>query len=83
MLSQKERVLEHLMAGNTITPLEALNLFDCFRLSDVIFKLKADFLESGSPHRIDTEIIKNGRKRFARYKLIKNGRYQRTLGFSK
>lgn len=40
--SQREQILKHLESGKTITPLEALNLFDCFRLSDVIFKLRKE-----------------------------------------
>jgi len=29
-------------SGKTISPIEALNLFGCFRLADVIFRLKKD-----------------------------------------
>ena len=30
--SQKDRILDYLMEGHSLTPLEALNLFGCFRL---------------------------------------------------
>ena len=52
------------MAGNTITPLEALDKFGCFRLADIIFKLKKD------GYNIETARIKDGDKGYARYKLI-------------
>ena len=59
--SQKERILQHLKEGNSITGLEALNLFDCFRLADVIFKLKAD------GHEFKTETVNEDGKSFAKY----------------
>jgi len=39
---QKEKVLIHLQTGSSITPLEALNKFGSFRLSDIIFCLKKE-----------------------------------------
>ena len=30
--SQKKRILRYLLNGNSLTPLDALNLFGCFRL---------------------------------------------------
>lgn len=62
--TQKEAILDYLMAGNTITPLEALDKFGCFRLADIIFKLKKD------GYNIETAMIKDGDKWYARYKLI-------------
>ena len=61
--SQKNLVLNHLKNDNGITPLEALNKFGAFRLSAIIFDLKKDGYD------IDTEIIKNGGKHYANYKL--------------
>ena len=61
--SQKSLVLYHLKNDNGITPLEALNKFGAFRLSAIIFDLKKDGYD------IDTEIIKNGGKHYANYKL--------------
>ena len=61
--SQKSLVLNHLKNDNGITPLEALNKFGAFRLSAIIFDLKKDGYD------IDTEIIKNGGKHYANYKL--------------
>lgn len=39
-LSQCERILIHLQSGKTINPLQALNLYDCFRLGARIYDLK-------------------------------------------
>ena len=61
--SQKSLVLNHLKNDNSITPLEALNKFGAFRLSAIIFDLKKDGYD------IDTEIITNGGKHYANYKL--------------
>ena len=61
--SQKSLVLNHLKNDNGITPLEALNKFGAFRLSAIIFDLKKDGYD------IDTEIINNGGKHYANYKL--------------
>lgn len=39
--SQTDRILEYLLAGNSITSLEALNLFGCIRLASRISDIKA------------------------------------------
>lgn len=38
--NQLDQILEHLKQGKSITPIEALELFSCFRLSAVILKLR-------------------------------------------
>lgn len=38
--SQVERILEFMLAGNAITPLEAFNKFRCFRLGARIADIK-------------------------------------------
>ena len=38
-LSQNEMIKRHLLTGRTITPLEALRLYGCFRLGARIFDL--------------------------------------------
>ena len=64
--SQCARILAHLKKGLTITPLEALYNFDCFRLQARIHDLR----EMG--HEIETEMVElPNHKRVARYKLIK------------
>lgn len=41
-MSQKELILNHLLDGKSITPLEALDLFKCFRLGAMIWDLKKE-----------------------------------------
>ncbi len=50
-MSQSQRILEHLQEGNSITPLEALDLFGCFRLGARIY----DLSRKGYP--IESEMI--------------------------
>lgn len=61
--NQEKRILEHLKKGDTITPIEALNKFNCMRLSDRIFQLRR------KGHAISTLLVKEGNKQYARYKL--------------
>jgi hypothetical protein len=65
--SQCKKIIKYLREGNTLTPMEALRNFDCFRLGARIYELK----DRGNI--IETEIIKlsNG-KRVARYSLPKS-----------
>lgn len=64
--SQRERIKCWLEEGNTITSLEALAMFGCFRLAAIILILKRD---ENMP--ISTTMVKgpNG-KRYAQYKLV-------------
>ena len=39
-MSQADRILEYLKQGNTLTGLEALDKFDCIRLTSRVFDLK-------------------------------------------
>lgn len=64
--TQKSIVRQHLLDGNSITPLEALNLCGSLRLSAIVFKLRED----GLP--VVTENIQvSPRKRVAQYSLPK------------
>jgi hypothetical protein len=62
-MSQEQSILAHLERGNTITPLEALNMFGCFRLAARVRDLK----DRG--HAIACEKVEANGKRFARYRL--------------
>ena len=64
-VSQPKNILAHLEQHHSITPLEALNEYGCFRLAAVILNLKKDGYE------IETQIIKKNKKRFAQYILKK------------
>jgi hypothetical protein len=62
--TQKENILQHLQTFKKITPLEALNLYGCFRLASVIFMLKKD------GYMIATNMITKGEKTFAEYNIL-------------
>lgn len=40
--TQKEAILYYLQKGKAITPMSALQLFGCFRLSSIIHKLRKE-----------------------------------------
>ncbi len=40
--TKKSLILRHLQTGSSITPIEALRLYSLYRLSDAIFKLRAE-----------------------------------------
>lgn len=65
MKSQCQQILSHLKTGNTLTPIEALERFGCFRLGARICDLRSE------GHDIRTRTISNGKKSFAEYYLAK------------
>ena len=63
--SQRKQIQEWLTSGKSITPIQALEMFGCFRLSAIIYILKYDY---GMP--IKTEMVyEDGGKRYAKYYL--------------
>lgn len=65
MNSQNQMILEYLKDGNSITALQALDKFKCFRLASRIGELKS------MGHKIDKQMIKvKSGKRVAKYFLI-------------
>lgn len=62
-MSQKDEIWIHLKRGHSITPIEALEMFGCFRLSGRIRDLRDEGMD------IKTEMIEKNGKRFARYSL--------------
>ena len=76
-MSQKDMILRYLKDGNSITPIEALNMFGSFRLSAIIFDLKKD------GYNIKANTVKKGKKTFASYRLIIGSPYQDTLSFTR
>lgn len=63
--SQKAKIKAWLLEGRPITPIMALQMYDCFRLSAVIYRLK---YEDGM--NIETEMVyKDGGKRYSKYYL--------------
>ena len=64
-MSQALMILNHLLLGNTITPLEALSLCGSLRLSERIRELEKE------GHCIDHEMVKVGKKRVCQYSLVR------------
>ncbi len=62
--SQSYQIREYLLQGNTITALEALKLFGCFRLSGRIYDLRKEGTN------ISSTIIKINGKRVAEYSIV-------------
>ncbi|MDY3111038.1 MAG: helix-turn-helix domain-containing protein [Porphyromonas sp.] len=63
--TQRDLVQRHLESGRSITPLEALRLYGCFRLSACIWVLKH---KRGM--NIETTMVEEDGKRFAEYSLV-------------
>lgn len=66
-MTQNEMIRKHLEEGRSLTPIDALNLYGCFRLATRIFELKKSGMD------IETEMVENKStgKRYARYFLRK------------
>lgn len=64
-MTQNQQILDYLMAGNTITPLEALERFGCFSLAARVYELKNTH---GKPIQSKLIELPNG-KRCAQYWL--------------
>lgn len=70
-MSQKSEILALLKRGETITPREAQDLFDCDRLGARVWTLiHEDGYDGSNGYFIDAPLIKVGNgKRVAQYKL--------------
>lgn len=64
-MNQSEAILSHLRSGKSLTPLEALDLFGCFRLGARVYDLKAQ------GHDIEMEMVTMNGKSFAKYFIPK------------
>lgn len=62
-MTQDAAILAYLQTGASITPLEALDKFGCFRLASVVFRLRKQ------GHIIGTEYPKSSKKQYAVYRL--------------
>jgi hypothetical protein len=58
-ISQNDSILAYMLNGNRITPIEALNLFQCFRLTSRIcdlkqrgFDIKKEFVKVNSGKKV-------------------------------
>ena len=63
-MNQEAQILNYMKKGNSITPLEALNKFNCFRLGARIYDLKL------KGHEIRSKIIERNGKRFSSYSMV-------------
>ena len=73
-MTQCDQILHHLETVGPLTPLDALNLFGCFRLTSRIWDLK----QRGHNIHTGTKSISNG-KSFAVYTLIKKSQQELPL----
>lgn len=62
-MTQNQKIKTHLLSGKSLTPIQALNKFGCFRLASRVNDLRNEGL------KITTEIVKKNKKRFASYKI--------------
>ena len=62
-MSQEKQILGYLQSRGSITAIEALQEFGCFRLAARIADLRA------KKHNIETYVSKQNGKRFAIYRL--------------
>lgn len=62
-MSKKTKIKEYLLAGYSITPLEALNYFHSMRLGAEIFKLRKEGMD------IETTLVRKGNVNYASYRL--------------
>ena len=63
MKSQSEAILAYLKQGRRITPIDALNMFGCFRLAARISDLRSE------GHNIVSENVEQDGKSFSAYRL--------------
>lgn len=63
MKSQNQNILAHLQKGKKLTPIGALWLFNCFRLSARISNLRAQ------GHKIKSKLVRKGEKFVAEYSM--------------
>ena len=64
MKSQYQKILAHLKKKKTITPMEALNLYGCFRLASRINEMRDDGI------KILTTMIEDDGKHYAKYEYL-------------
>jgi hypothetical protein len=62
-MTQNDMILAHLKCGFSLTPLDALKMFGCFRLASRISDLKKE------GHNITKKMVSNGEKSYASYKI--------------
>lgn len=66
-MTQNDAIREHLMSGKSITPLDALRDYGCFRLAARIDQLRKQ------GYCITTEFQTRNGKKYASYRLVSMG----------
>jgi hypothetical protein len=61
--TQCAQIIDYLATGHSLSPLQALDKFNCWRLGGRIYELR----QAG--HRIKTRLVKIGSKHVASYSL--------------
>ena len=64
--SQKTKILRYLEDGNKLNPMQALNMFGIFRLSAVIFDIRAD---KGYDYITTRKVENRNGNKYAEYKV--------------
>jgi hypothetical protein len=64
-ITQNNQILSYLEEGNKINPMDALNMFGCFRLASRVHDLRSE----GYP----IETIREPGKKYAEYKMAEGG----------
>ena len=62
-MTQSQNILNYLKTGKSLSPIDALKKFGCFRLSGRIYDLKRE------GHNIETQFVTKKNKSFAVYSL--------------
>jgi Holliday junction resolvasome RuvABC ATP-dependent DNA helicase subunit len=70
--TQRQKIKEHLLKGRSLTQIQALNLFGCFRLASRIHDIRNEIADKKEPYLLHSDMItlKNG-KRVAKYWIEK------------
>ena len=77
-MTQKQQILNHLLSGKTLTPIQALTKYNSLRLAAVVFELKR------KGYKVRTELINVGNKKqpkfVSKYSLIKSKKWNKKNG---
>jgi len=68
-MSQKAKILDYMMAGNSLTPMKCIQLFGCTTLSQRIGEIKRLLVETGNQYYVESKQV-DGEK-YCRYWLVK------------
>ena len=69
-MTQEDLILTHLRSGRSITSLEALNIYGCFRLASRISDIRNKFPELNI--KVDTIHNEQTGKHYASYRIVAN-----------